>query len=82
MGHKEDYERWKQTRAKVEVPGDFADRVMASIHRTRQRAWWSLFRLLALAAGRSLFMRVAATSLALAVCLLRIGGILAIFIPS
>jgi hypothetical protein len=81
MDHEEQYERWKQSRAQVDVPDDFADRVMTSIHQTRQRAWWSVLYRVALAVGRSRIARAAAASLAVAVCLLRIGSALAIFIP-
>ena len=81
MDYQEQYERWKQTRAQADVPGDFADRVMASIHRTRQRTWWAAVYGVALAVGRSRIARAAAASLAVVVCLLRIGSTLAIFIP-
>ena len=81
MGFEEKYEHWRRTRAQVEVPGAFADRVMASIHRTRQRTWWAAVYGVALAVGRSRIARAAAASLAVVVCLLRIGSTLAIFIP-
>lgn len=82
MGFEEQYENWKRTRAQVEVPGDFAVRVMASVHRTRRRIWVSLLRRAAVAVAQSRIMRAVATALALTVCILRIGGILTIFIPS
>jgi hypothetical protein len=68
MGFEDKYDRWKRTRAEVEVPDDFAERVMASIHQVPRR--------------QSRIVQAAAAALAVAVCVLRIGGILAIFIPS
>ncbi len=81
MGHEEPYDSWKRQRAKVAAPDDFADRVMASIHGARQRAWWLLLHRIAVAAARSKFLRAALCSLALAVWMARIGIILVIFIP-
>ena len=82
MGFEEKYERWKRTRAEVEVPDDFAERVMGSIHRVPRRVWVSLLHRSAVAVGQSRIVQAAAAALAVAVCVLRIGGILAIFIPS
>ena len=81
MGWEEPYESWKRQRAQVPPPGDFADRVMTSIHRTRREAWRLLLYRLAAAARRSWVLRAAVCSLALAVWMARIGIILAIFVP-
>ena len=81
MGCEEKYERWKRTRAEVEVPDDFAERVMASVHQLPQRGGTSLLRRWIMAVGQSRIVQATATALALAVCVLRIGGILAIFVP-
>lgn len=81
MGWEEPYESWKRQRAGVSPPGDFADRVMASIHGTRRQVWWLMFYRLTAAAGRSWVLRAAVCSLALAVWMTRIGIVLAIFVP-
>ncbi|MGD0517040.1 MAG: hypothetical protein ABSA26_05845 [Thermoguttaceae bacterium] len=81
MGHDKQYESWKKQRAKVEVPGDFADRVMAPIRQTRQQTWVLLLQKSAAAALRSKVIRAAICSAAIAVWMIRVGSILAIFIP-
>ena len=82
MGFEEKYEHWRRTRAQVEVPGAFADRVMASIHRNKRQIWVSWLHKSKVAVVRSRTFRVIAATLALAVCAFRIGGMLAVFIPS
>jgi len=82
MRHEEQYELWKRQRSKVEVPDDFVDRVMVSIHQTRQRAWWILLKQLTLVAGRSRTVRAGVYCLALAVWMMRVASLFAIFIPS
>ena len=81
MGWEEQYESWKKQRAKVEVPIDFTDRVMASVHQARQRMWWFVLQRLATVAWRSKIVRTSICSLALIVYLVRVGSLLAIFIP-
>ena len=75
------YDAWRKRRASVEVPPDFTERVMTSIHSTRRRAWWLLLHRIAAAAVRSRLLRAVACSLALAVWMARMGIILAIFVP-
>jgi hypothetical protein len=82
MPSKDQYELWREQRSKVEPPGDFADRVMISIHDIRRRAWWSLLKHLMVVAGRSRIVRAGVFSLALTVWMLRVASIFAIFIPS
>jgi hypothetical protein len=82
MGHDEQYDLWRRRRAQIEVPGDFADRVMASVRRQRQFALRFLLLRLAANAARSRILRVGAFALGVAVSLAQIGSILAIFVPS
>jgi hypothetical protein len=82
MGHKEQYELWKEQRAKVEVPGDFAERVMTSIHQARERVWWLWLKQLTMVAGRSRIVRASVYSLAFAVWMMRVASLFAIFSPS
>lgn len=80
MTFEEQYNSWKKQRAKVEVPGNFADRAMASIHQTRDRVWALLMQRLIMAAGRSRIVRASICVLALLVWMIRVGSVLAIFI--
>lgn len=82
MRDNDPYELWRKQRSPVEVPDDFADRVMTSIHQARRRAWWTLLKQLTLIAGRSRIVRASCYALAFAVWMLRVASILAIFIPS
>jgi len=82
MRDKDQYELWREQRSKVEIPDDFAERVMISIHQTRQRAWWSLLKQLTMIAGRSRIVRAGCYSLAFAVWMMRVASIFAIFSPS
>lgn len=81
MGYEEPYESWKSARAKVAVPDDFADRVMASVHEARQQTRWLPTAGIAATISRSRLLWAAACSLALAVWIARIGIILTIFVP-
>lgn len=81
MEYEEPYESWKRARAKVVVPNDFADRVMASIHDARQQTRWLLIARIAATIARSRLLRATVCSLALAVWIARIGIILTIFVP-
>ena len=57
MGNEEQYELWRRQRSKVDIPDDFANRVMMSIHQARRRVWWSVLHKLAMVAGRSRIVR-------------------------
>ncbi len=81
MPNDQQYEAWRKRRAEVPPPGDFADRVMAAIHRARQRVRAVLLRKLLAAAMRSRFVRAAVCSLALAVWVVRAAIALLVFFP-
>jgi hypothetical protein len=81
MKSEEQYESWKRHRAKVEAPNDFADRVMESVHHAQRLTTYLFLQSLAAATGRSRFIRAGVCSVALAVWMMRIGSILAIFVP-
>ena len=81
MRPEEQYESWKKQRATVEVSDDFAQRVMTSIHERRRLTAYFLVRSLMAAAGRVGFVRAGVCLLALTVWVMRIGSILAIFVP-
>ena len=71
------YETWKQRRAEVPVPDDFADRVMASLRREQRRGRFAgVLRGLV----RSPAFRVGICSLACAAGLLRILQVVALFL--
>jgi len=66
MRYNEHYESWKRQRATVDVPGDFADRVMTSIHNPLQHGLLLLALLKFVAiAGRSKIFRAGICVLAL-----------------
>jgi hypothetical protein len=77
------FEQWKSSRTAIDVPADFADRVMGSIeqwdaaHRRRHG-----LQALVLAVLASRLGRVAIWSLACAACVARVGAILALFVPA
>ena len=82
---KEEYEKqfqsWKCRRAEVQVPADFANKVMASVHGAcvlRRRIW--LQRVKA-ALGRSRFLQAAVYLAAVTFLVLRLAALLAIFVP-
>lgn len=79
MKYEEQYDRWRKRRTNVPVPAGFADRVMASVHQRRQRVWWLVVQQVAAAMVRSRLACAAAGSLAIAVWLIRIAAILAVF---
>ena len=66
----------------IEVPDDFADRVIGAIHGTRRYRFQLFLLKLAAMAARSRTLRVGIFVFGLAVSLSRLGSILAIFIPS
>lgn len=82
MGNEEQYELWRRQRSKVDIPDDFANRVMMSIHQARRRVWWSVLHKLAMVAGRSRIVRTGLFALAFAVWIMRVASVCAIFIPS
>jgi hypothetical protein len=82
MQDQDQYELWRMQRSKVDIPDDFSQRVMASIHQVRRRAWWSLLKQFAVVAGRSRLVRAGCYSLALAVFMLRVASLFAMFVPS
>jgi hypothetical protein len=82
---KEEYEKqfqsWKCRRSAVEVPADFANKVMASVQGARiirRRIW--LQRVKA-AFGRSRFLQTAVYLAAAALLVLRLAALFAIFVP-
>ena len=81
MKPEEQYESWKQHRANIAVPNDFADRVMESVHHTRRLTAYLLLQSLVTATAQSRFIRAGVCSVALVVWMMRIGSILAIFVP-
>jgi len=82
MGHEEQYELWKEQRAKVEPPADFAERVMASVHRTRGRAGRFFLERLMAVAWTSRVFRVGVYALAFAVWMMRVASLFLVFVPS
>jgi hypothetical protein len=81
MKPEEQYESWKKHRVKVEVPDDFAEHVMASVHQIHRLTAHLLLQSLVTAASRSRFVRAGVCSIALVIWMMRIGSILAIFVP-
>ena len=80
MDYEKQYESWKKRRAEVEVPAGFADRVITSIHQTRSQFWLMLFQRMGAIAARSKIFKAAIYSLALAIWLIRLVALFAIFI--
>ncbi len=73
------YETWKRRRAETSVPDDFADQVMASIHRGGEQPARRLARMLRGLLGSRAF-RVGICSLACVAGLLRVLQVLALFL--
>lgn len=74
-----DYESWRQARRNGDVPSGFADRVMAVVDQSQQRARLGLLRQLLLS---MLARRVAKATLCLvaaAACILRVIHVFTIF---
>jgi len=76
----ENYEQWRKARAKVEVPGGFADRVMAAVESREREVRESVACGLLISIVRSRLSRAAICSVAAAACLLRIGCLISTFI--
>ncbi|MGO9107601.1 MAG: hypothetical protein ACLP9L_00065 [Thermoguttaceae bacterium] len=82
---KEEYEKqfqsWKGRRSKVEVPADFANKVMASVHGVRILRRWIWMQRVKAAFGRSRFLQTAVYLAAVALLILRLAVLFAIFVP-
>jgi hypothetical protein len=79
MTHDEHYESWKRQRTRVEVPANFADRVLDAVRAYEQRPLRRLVRWLwALAASRP--GRVGICTLAVLLFAVRVVSVLAIFL--
>lgn len=76
----ENYEQWRKARAWGEVPGGFADRVMAAVASREREVRESALRGMLIAIARSRLARVAICSVAGAACLMRIGCLVSTFI--
>jgi hypothetical protein len=81
MDYEKKYEVWKKRWTEPVVPVDFADRVMASVHRSQVIKSWIVMQRLKQAFTRSKSLQIAVYSAALAFWFLRMGALLAIFIP-
>jgi hypothetical protein len=81
MDYEKLYDSWRRQRAETDVPPDFADRVMLSLRRTRLQSWLRLWRKMRAIAANSKILRAAIYSLAIAIWLMRLGALFAIFIP-
>jgi hypothetical protein len=82
---KEVYEKqflaWKRRRSEAEVPADFADKVMASVHGARILRQWIRLRRVKAAFGRSRFLQAGVYLAAVVFLVLRLAALLAIFVP-
>lgn len=79
MPDRDCYEAWRRSLAEASVPDDFADRVMASIHRQQQRPRPWLAGVLQRLLGSPTF-RLGVCSLACAAGFLRILQVIALFL--
>jgi hypothetical protein len=76
------YQSWKRRQAEIEVPANFADRILAAVmehentkrHRFALRAW--LAAVLLSRAGK-----VGLCTLAVLVCVLRVMHVVVVFLP-
>jgi hypothetical protein len=75
------FESWKRRRAAADVPSDFADRVMASVHRTHIAETWLWMQRVKRAFSRSTALQTAVYLAALAFFVLRVAALFAIFVP-
>ena len=78
MGPDDCYETWKQRRADSNVPGSFADGVMARIRERQPEKTASVAVLRALVSLRP--VRVSLCALALLVCAFRMLSVVALFL--
>jgi hypothetical protein len=82
---KDEYEKqfqsWKCRRAEADVPADFADKVMASVHGARILRRWIWLQWVKAAFGRSRFLQTVVYLAAVAFLVLRLAALLAIFVP-
>jgi hypothetical protein len=79
MPDSDPYEAWKRQRAEISVPDDFADRVMALLHRQELRPLRRLSQVLR-ALPRSSTIRIGICSLACAAGLLRVLQVIVLFL--
>ena len=82
---KEEYEKqfqlWKRWRAEAEVPEDFADRVMASVHGTHILQRWDWLRRAKAVFERSKLLQAGVYLAAVTFLMMRLVALLAILIP-
>lgn len=82
---KEEYEKqfqsWKRRRAEADVPAGFADKVMASVHGASILRRWIWLERVKAAFGGSRFLRTGVYLAAVALLVLRLAALLAIFVP-
>jgi hypothetical protein len=78
MGPDDCYETWKQRRADSNVPGSFADAVMARLRERQQAKKAGVAVLLARMSSRP--VRVSVCALALLVCAFRMLSVVALFL--
>lgn len=81
MKPEELYESWKRSRANIEPPADFADRVMTSIHQTRRLAVYLTLQSLTTTLLRSRVAQTSVCSVAIGIWLVRVCALLTILIP-
>ena len=81
MMTQDDYESWKTARRQGAVPPGFADRVMQSVQEYDTQRRSVVARSLMARVLQSHAVRVAACSLAVVACVLRIACVLATFWP-
>jgi hypothetical protein len=76
------YQSWKRRRAKIEVPADFADRILAAVaeHEKRESRRFAL-RAWSAAVLFSRAGKVGLCTLAGLVCVLRVMHVVAVFLP-
>jgi hypothetical protein len=82
---KDEYEKplqsWKRRRAEADVPADFSDKVMASVHGAGALRRWIWLQGVKTAFGRSRFLQTAVYVAAVALLVLRLAALFAIFVP-
>jgi hypothetical protein len=76
------FEAWKRRRAEAESPGDFADKVMASVRAASGLRRWVWVHRVRAAVGRSRFLQMAVYLAAAALLVLRVAAFLAAVFPA
>jgi hypothetical protein len=79
--YEKQFQSWKCRRAEVEVPADFANKVMASVRGARILRRWIWLQRVKAAFGRSRFLQTAVYLAAVAFLVLRLAALFAIFVP-